>query len=65
MQCQAAKNKSNWLLASVIGWLVAMACLAATTLGHAGRAALGWWCSSALDFTTMAVACYLWIPALV
>ena len=38
MRCQAAKNKSNWLLASVIGWLVAMACLAATTVRHADRA---------------------------
>lgn len=44
VQCQAAKNKSNWLLASVIGWLVAMACLAATTLRRADpdRATLGW-----------------------
>lgn len=63
--CQAAKNKSSWLLASVIGWLVAMACLAATILKRADRAALGWWCSSALNFTTMAVSCYLWISFLV
>lgn len=42
VQYQAAKNKSNWLLASVTSWLVAMACLAATTLRRADRAALGW-----------------------
>lgn len=63
VQCQAAKNNSNWLLASVIGWLVAMACLTATTLRRADRAALGWW--SALNFTTMALSCYLLIPSLV
>lgn len=49
VQCQAAKNKSNWLLASVIGWLVAMACLAAATLRRADRAALGWWMSICLE----------------
>lgn len=65
MRCQAAKNKSNWLLASVIGWLVAMACLAATTVRCADRATFVQWCSSALNFTTMAVSCYLWISSLV
>lgn len=63
--CQAAKNKSNWLLASVIGWLVAMARLAATTVRRADRATFVWWCSSALNFTTMAVSCYLWLSSLV
>lgn len=52
MQSQAAKNKSNWLLASVIGWLVAIACLAATTVRHADRATFVQSCSSALNFTT-------------
>lgn len=52
MQYQAAKNKSNWLLASVIGWLVAIACLAATTMRRADRATSVQSCSSALNFTT-------------
>lgn len=63
MRCQAAKNKSNWLLASVIVWLVAMACLAATTVRRADRATFVQWCSSALNFTTMAVPSYLWISS--
>lgn len=48
MRCQAVKNKSNWLPFSVMGWLIAMACLAATPMRHAGPATCVQWCSSAL-----------------
>lgn len=65
MPCQAAKNKSNWLLANVIGWLVAIACLAATTVRRADHATSVLWWSSASNLTTMAVSHYLWMSSLV